>query len=197
MPFLTQVISECYRDTFLVLQGGAGATLLQCHTLLMAQPVAGPRGPCYQTSAPIERRCGNDGGWRVHGHEILELQTTRRCEMVDVTAQVSDAVGRLGIAFGAVMVHSPHTTAAITINEGADPDVCADILRFLEGAVPHRADYRHAEGNADAHIKTTLVGTTRLVPVEGGRVVLGTWQRIFFCEFDGPRSRRVFVRALV
>jgi secondary thiamine-phosphate synthase enzyme len=117
--------------------------------------------------------------------------------MVDVTTQVADAVQRLGVQYGVVMVQSPHTTAGVTINEGADPDVCSDILGFLGEAVPRRAEYRHAEGNSDAHIKTTLVGTTTLIPVAEGHVALGRWQRIFFCEFDGPRARRVFVRALV
>jgi secondary thiamine-phosphate synthase enzyme len=115
--------------------------------------------------------------------------------MVDVTSEVSSAVAQLGLTSGVVMVYSPHTTAAITINEGADPDVCSDVLAYLEKAVPHRGGYRHREGNSDAHIKTSLIGPSELVAVEGGRLVLGTWQRIFFCEFDGPRSRRFFVKA--
>lgn len=130
------------------------------------------------------------------GHEVVELRTTRRTELVDVTGEVTRALGRLGLDHGVAMVYSPHTTAAVTINEGADPDVAADLLAYLDEAVPRSRAYAHAEGNSDAHVKVSLVGPSELVAVEEGRPVLGTWQRIFFCEFDGPRSRRLLVKAL-
>lgn len=111
--------------------------------------------------------------------------------MVDITDAVAAAVAEAGIADGLCTVYSPHTTAGVTVNEGADPDVCTDILARLERLAPPDAGYLHAEGNSDAHIKTALVGPSAAVPVEGGRLALGTWQRIFFCEFDGPRNRTV------
>ena len=102
----------------------------------------------------------------------------------------------MGVAEGAVVVYVPHTTAAVTINESADPDVASDLDGALSRFIPESGDYRHAEGNSDAHVKSSLVGCSELVLVEGGRLVLGTWQGIFFCEFDGPRTRRVIVGAL-
>jgi len=126
----------------------------------------------------------------------LMLRTERREEMVDITAEVAGAVGELGVTAGAVLVHVPHTTAAVTINEGYDPDVAADVVADLASKVPRDAGYAHAEGNSDSHIKAILVGSSQLVPVEGGKPALGRWQRIFFCEFDGPRSREVWVSAL-
>ena len=116
--------------------------------------------------------------------------------MVDITAEVAGAVGDLGVTAGAILVHVPHTTAAVTINEGYDPDVAADVVADLAHKVPRDAGYAHAEGNSDSHIKAILVGSSQLVPVEGGKPALGRWQRIFFCEFDGPRSREVWVSAL-
>jgi secondary thiamine-phosphate synthase enzyme len=116
--------------------------------------------------------------------------------MVDITAEVAGAVAELGVADGAVLVHVPHTTAAVTINEGYDPDVAADVVADLNRRVPRDAGYAHAEGNSDSHIKAILVGSSQLVPVDGGTPALGRWQRIFFCEFDGPRSREVWVSAL-
>jgi len=113
--------------------------------------------------------------------------------MIDITAIVSDAVADSGISEGVCTVYCPHTTAAVTVNEGADPDVAADILARLEELAPPGARYRHAEGNADSHIKAALVGPSVSIPIEGGRPALGTWQRIFFCEFDGPRRRTVLV----
>jgi secondary thiamine-phosphate synthase enzyme len=126
----------------------------------------------------------------------LTLRTERREEMVDITAEVAGAVAELGVAAGAVLVHVPHTTAAVTINEGYDPDVAADVVADLADKVPRDAGYAHAEGNSDSHIKAILVGSSQLVPVEGGKPALGRWQRIFFCEFDGPRSREVWVTPL-
>jgi secondary thiamine-phosphate synthase enzyme len=114
--------------------------------------------------------------------------------MVDITSLVQKEVAKAGVTEGVCTVYVPHTTAGITINEGADPDVCQDILAKLSEMVPAHARYRHTEGNADSHIKASLMGSSVSVIVENGRLVLGTWQKIFFCEFDGPRSRKVFVR---
>ena len=121
------------------------------------------------------------------------VRTARRTEFVDITAGVQDAVSKLGVAEGAVLVFVPHTTAAVTINEGADPDVVRDLDLALGRLVPREGGYAHAEGNADAHIKSTLVGCSLMVPVAGGRLALGTWQTLWFCEFDGPRRRSVRV----
>ena len=113
--------------------------------------------------------------------------------MVDITAAVAAAVAEAGVQDGLCTVYSVHTTAGVTVNEGADPDVCTDILARLERLAPPDAGYMHAEGNSDAHIKTALVGPSAAVPIEGGNLALGTWQRIFFCEFDGPRNRTVLI----
>jgi secondary thiamine-phosphate synthase enzyme len=113
--------------------------------------------------------------------------------MVDITSVVQKEISKTGITEGLCVVYVPHTTAGITINEGADPAVCQDILNKLNELVPADAGYRHMEGNADSHIKASLMGSSVTVLVERGRPVLGTWQKIFFCEFDGPRSRKVFV----
>lgn len=126
----------------------------------------------------------------------FSVQTKARAQMVDVTGEVRAAVAESGVSQGTCLVYSPHTTAGITINEGADPDVAADILSQLDRLVPWSGPYRHTEGNAAAHVKATLVGASRSLPVEQGRLVLGTWQAIFFCEFDGPRSRRVVVEVV-
>jgi len=124
---------------------------------------------------------------------IIGVKTRDRNQMVDITAAVQDEVARRGIRSGLCIAYVPHTTAGITINEGADPAVCEDILSRLEDLVPPHAGYRHMEGNADSHIKASLMGSSISVMVEEGRLVLGTWQKVFFCEFDGPRSRRVSV----
>lgn len=126
----------------------------------------------------------------------LSVSTSRREEFVDITAEVAQALRESGLTQGAVLVYSPHTTAGITVNEGADPDVRRDMLAHLAHLVPSRADFRHAEGNSDAHIKASLVGPSQLVPVSGGRLALGAWQKIYFCEFDGPRRRTVLVQLL-
>ncbi len=128
--------------------------------------------------------------------QVLEVKTTSRCQMLDITGEVQRALGGSGLREGACLVYVPHTTAGVTVNENADPSVAADLLAHLEKLVPRGAGYRHREGNADAHIKAALVGTCQLVPVREGRLALGTWQGIFFCEFDGPRGRRVLVRFL-
>jgi secondary thiamine-phosphate synthase enzyme len=123
----------------------------------------------------------------------ISLQTHSRVEMIDITAAVQKIAGEGKIEEGICLVYTPHTTAAITINENADPDVPRDILAALDRAVPFSANYRHAEGNSAAHVKSSLVGASELVIIENGRLVLGTWQSIFFCEFDGPRSRKVLI----
>jgi secondary thiamine-phosphate synthase enzyme len=123
----------------------------------------------------------------------FELRTHSREAMVDITGQVRDAIARSGVATGHALVYCPHTTAGITINEAADPDVAADILAGLARLVPADGPWRHAEGNSDAHLKATLVGSGVMVPVADGRPLLGTWQGVFFCEFDGPRTRSVSV----
>ena len=121
------------------------------------------------------------------------LQTGHRDEMLDITAHVRKAVEEEKMTSGIALIYTPHTTAAITINENADPDVPVDILAALNRAVPPAAGYRHAEGNSAAHVKSSLVGASEMVIVENGRLGLGTWQSIFFCEFDGPRTRRFIV----
>lgn len=125
----------------------------------------------------------------------LRVSSAARDELIDITGRVQDAVTASGISDGVCMLFVPHTTAAVTINEGADPAVKADILMELDKIVPHSDGYRHAEGNSAAHLKTSLVGSSEMVLVRGGRLVLGTWQAIFFCEFDGPRTRKVVIDA--
>ena len=122
--------------------------------------------------------------------ENLSLQTRRRCEFVDITGQVQEAVHKCGLRDGAVSVFVQHTTAGVTINENADPSVVSDMLGLLERLVPEKGGYRHSEGNSDSHCKASLMGASVTVPVQGGELVLGTWQGIYFCEFDGPRSRK-------
>ena len=124
----------------------------------------------------------------------IAIQSRFRFEMIDTTAAVQKAAREENISSGIGLVYTLHTTAAVTINENADPDVCRDLLAALERAVPLSADYRHAEGNAAAHVKSSLVGASEMVIIENGRLVLGTWQSLFFCEFDGPRSRKVLVK---
>lgn len=126
----------------------------------------------------------------------LQVQTGARTDFVDTTGQVQHAVEEMELGEGAVLVYVPHTTAAITINEGADPAVVRDIAMELEKIVPWQDGYQHAEGNSAAHIKSSLFGCSELVAVTGGRLVLGTWQKIWFCEFDGPRRRRLVVQKL-
>jgi len=124
----------------------------------------------------------------------FQVQTQTRNQLVDITAQVQEALRELGATDGVCTVFCPHTTAAITINENADPDVCRDWLENLNRLVPaHQDYYRHGEGNSDSHVKSSLVGASEQVIVENGRLVLGTWQSIYFAEFDGPRTRKVHV----
>jgi secondary thiamine-phosphate synthase enzyme len=126
----------------------------------------------------------------------FEVKTTRREDFVDLSARVAEAVSASGVAEGAVVVSCPHTTAGITVNENADPDVVRDVLTGLERLFPRDAGWRHFEGNSDAHLKTALVGSSATLPVVGGRLALGTWQAVYLAEFDGPRTRRVIVTVL-
>jgi len=121
------------------------------------------------------------------------LRTNARCEMIDITDRVAILLKESGIRDGSCRVFVPHTTAAVTINENADPDVPRDILASLDRIVPLSDHYRHAEGNAAAHVKASLLGSSRTVFIESGRLVLGRWQSLFFCEFDGPRTREVLI----
>jgi secondary thiamine-phosphate synthase enzyme len=127
---------------------------------------------------------------------ILEVKTRSTTEFVDVTGDVRKAVRDAGFRDGLCFLYVPHTTAAVTINESADPAVRSDILMILNKVVPWRDDYRHGEGNSPAHVKSTLVGASELIAVEKGNLVLGTWQGIFFCEFDGPRRRKLHLRLM-
>jgi secondary thiamine-phosphate synthase enzyme len=124
------------------------------------------------------------------------VPTERREQFVDITRAVAEAATALGVSEGTLLVYSPHTTAGITINEGYDPDVASDVLAWMADRVPHRGPYAHAEGNSDSHIKAIMTGTSQLVPVTEGRLQLGRWQALFLCEFDGPRTREVWVTAL-
>ena len=127
---------------------------------------------------------------------VIDLTTSKHSEMLDITAQVAKLVPAR-MEEGLCCVYSRHTTAGVTINENADPDVLADILSFLEESVPWRKSiFRHSEGNSAAHIKSSMMGFSQVIPVEKGRLCLGTWQGIYFCEFDGPRSRKVQVKFL-
>ena len=126
----------------------------------------------------------------------VRFKTNRRAELKDITAEVMQAVAESRVEDGLCCLYVPHTTAGILINENDDPDVAADILTVLERLAPQSGSYKHWEGNADAHVKAALVGTSQAMPIEGGKLGLGRWQGIFFCEFDGPRQREVKVKIL-
>ena len=126
--------------------------------------------------------------------ETLRIRTNRRTQLVDVTADVEGVVRTSGVKSGICYVYVPHTTAAVTINEHADPDVASDLEGVFDRLVPHAGPYRHSEGNTDSHAKAVMAGTSQVIFVEEGKLVLGRWQGIFFCEFDGPRERRVCVK---
>ena len=126
--------------------------------------------------------------------ETISVKTSSQTEMVDVTGQVQKELSKSGVEEGRLTLYVPHTTAAVTINEGADPAVKADILMVLNQMVPWKANYKHMEGNSPAHVKASLIGSAETVIISGGRLVLGTWQRIFFCEFDGPRNRKLHLQ---
>ena len=127
----------------------------------------------------------------------LEVKTSARVQLVDITSSVKSFLKNEDVTSGVVIVYVPHTTCGVTINENADPAVREDIIATLEKLVPETGGYRHLEGNSDAHIKASLLGSSVTVFVESGSLVLGTWQGIYFCEFDGPRTRKVFVKAVV
>ena len=127
------------------------------------------------------------------GWTSFQVATRRRAQLADITDRVSAAVERSGVRDGVCHVYLPHTTAGVTINEGADPDVARDLEAHLSKLVPKEGDFEHAEGNSDSHIKAALVGPSVSAPVRDGRLSLGTWQAIFLCEWDGPRTRTVEV----
>jgi len=126
----------------------------------------------------------------------LRVSTKSRTEMVDISPGVQRVVAESGIRSGLCVIYVPHTTAAVTINENSDPNVGRDILKELNAVVPFDDHYAHSEGNSAAHIKSSIIGVSKTVPVEDGRLLLGTWQALFFCEFDGPRERRVTVKVV-
>jgi len=127
---------------------------------------------------------------------IISVKTHETTELVDITSKINRLVQKSGVDQGLCMLYVPHTTAAVTINESADPSVKSDMLKVLNEIIPWEANYRHMEGNSAAHIKTTLVGSSELIAIENNQLVLGTWQGVFFCEFDGPRSRKLQVRIM-
>jgi secondary thiamine-phosphate synthase enzyme len=126
----------------------------------------------------------------------LAIKTSRRTELRNITREVAELVARHGAISGVCHVYVPHTTAGITINEGADPDVARDIEMTFDRMVPRDSGYRHAEGNSDSHVKTAMVGTSQTLLFENGRLLLGRWQAIYLCEFDGPRTREILVRVV-
>jgi secondary thiamine-phosphate synthase enzyme len=126
--------------------------------------------------------------------ETLRVKTRRRTPFVDVTAPVERVVAESGVVSGVCYVYVPHTTAGVAINEHADADVASDLEGVFDRLVPHAGPYRHAEGNTDSHAKAVMVGASQVIFVEEGKLILGTWQGIFLCEFDEPRERKIFVR---
>ncbi|AGN26135.1 secondary thiamine-phosphate synthase enzyme YjbQ [Candidatus Methanomassiliicoccus intestinalis] len=128
-------------------------------------------------------------------HEF-SISTSSKEELIDITSQVSEAVKKDGIEEGVCLVHIPHTTAAVTINENADPDVQHDLLLGLDAAFPDRNEFRHSEGNSSAHLKSSCIGCSQTIIISKGRLLLGTWQGLYFCEFDGPRRRKYFVKTM-
>ena len=128
--------------------------------------------------------------------ETIQVRTRQQCEFLDITPRVQEVVKRSNVITGICYVFIPHTTAGITINENADPDVIRDITAELEKIVPFEDNYAHAEGNSAAHIKSSMMGCSQTVLIEEGRLALGTWQSLFFCEFDGPRNRSVWIKVI-
>lgn len=128
--------------------------------------------------------------------EQINVLSKKRIELIDITSHVQNIVHHSGVKEGVCYVYVPHTTAAVTINENADPSVINDIQNYLNKLVPFDGPYSHAEGNSDAHIKTSLVGSSKIIVVTNGDLLLGTWQGIFFCEFDGPRNRIVHIKVI-
>ena len=128
--------------------------------------------------------------------KYINVRSKSRNEFIDITEMVQEVIKEEGVMKGICFLYVPHTTAGLIINEGADPSVQRDIQNALSRLIPHEMNYFHREGNADAHIKSTLVGTSLNVIIDEGKLLLGTWQSIFFCEFDGPRHRRIAVKFL-
>ena len=124
----------------------------------------------------------------------FSVSTSRREEMIDITRQTADCIAESGVESGICVIFTPHTTAAITINENADPDVCSDMIMGLGSIGIESPDYLHSEGNSPAHIKSSLIGASESVIIENGKPVLGVWQGIYFCEFDGPRKRKILIK---
>lgn len=128
--------------------------------------------------------------------DSFDISTQKKVEFIDITSRIQKIVAGKKIKEGICLVFIPHTTAAITINENADPSVVTDINNYLNHIIPARASYTHAEGNSDAHIKSSLLGASQHLIISGGTLVLGTWQGLYFCEFDGPRSRKIWVKII-
>ncbi|MDP6296945.1 MAG: secondary thiamine-phosphate synthase enzyme YjbQ [Candidatus Marinimicrobia bacterium] len=126
--------------------------------------------------------------------ETLSVSTSERVDLVDITSQVAQEVAKRSVGTGTVTIYVPHTTCGVTINESADPDVVRDIKMHLTKLVPKDGGFRHSEGNSDSHIKTSMIGSSENVFIESGKLVLGTWQGIFLCDFDGPRTRKVYIK---
>ena len=126
----------------------------------------------------------------------LSISTSRQTEFLDITGKVEKIISESQVSEGLALVYCPHTTAGITINEGADPSVQEDILKILNQMVPFKGPYRHGEGNSPAHIKASLIGSSVSVMIENKRLILGQWQSLFFCEFDGPRTRKIFIKII-
>lgn len=129
--------------------------------------------------------------------KTFSVRTSDHIELVDITSEIVEMVKEAGIAQGTLLVYTPHTTAGITINENADPAVPQDIVRFIQEMVPHKNYFRHMEGNSPSHILSSLISPSQLLIIENGRLLLGTWQGVFFCEFDGPRTRKVHLKIMV
>lgn len=128
--------------------------------------------------------------------KTIKVSTSSRVDLVDITNQAQQVLADSGTASGLMIVYVPHTTCGVTINEHADPDVVRDIKVHLEKLVPASGDYRHYEGNSDSHIKTSMIGSSETIIIESGRLVLGTWQGVFLCDFDGPRTRKVHFKII-
>lgn len=126
----------------------------------------------------------------------IEVSTNSRTELVDITEEIRDVIKKSGVKSGTCIIYVPHTTAAVTINENYQPSVGTDIVSTLNRFAPHNAHYSHTEGNADAHIKAAIIGSSRTVFFEDGKILFGSWQGVFFCEFDGPRRRKILVKIL-
>ena len=126
----------------------------------------------------------------------INISTSKRVDLIDITSQVQKVVSESSVDDGIVTLYVPHTTCGITINEGVDPDVVRDIKYQLKKLIPYQQGYHHMEENADSHIKTCLVGSSENIIIENGQLVLGTWQSIFLCDFDGPRNRKVYIKII-